>query len=190
MLGNPAARVRLIEYASYTCPHCAHFSAESSAALRTRYIAPGRVAFEFRHLVRDPVDFAMAVAANCGPASGFFARSDALFAQQTAIINRVRALPEERVAQWRLAPEGQRLLRVAQDTGIDVWMRGRGLTAAQVNACLTDQALQQRLIAMTNGASQRGVNSTPSFLLNDVLQGPHEWGELQPALDAAVTGGA
>src|SRR5436309_16013442 len=48
-IGNPAAPVKLVEYGSITCPHCAAFSAEAAAALRASYVGPGRVSWEYRH---------------------------------------------------------------------------------------------------------------------------------------------
>src|SRR5690242_131267 len=56
LLGNPAAPVKLIEYISYTCPHCAHFQREADAPMRITYLQPGKVQVEVRHLVRDPID--------------------------------------------------------------------------------------------------------------------------------------
>jgi hypothetical protein len=60
-MGNPQAR-RLVEYMSYTCPHCAHFEAESALALRNGPIASGKGSFEVRHLLRDPIDATIAAA--------------------------------------------------------------------------------------------------------------------------------
>ena len=187
IIGNPAARVQVTEYVSYTCSHCAHFSETSSQPLTTRYVAPGRVKVEIRHLVRDPIDMAMAVAANCGPQTGFYRRHTALMGQQTAILARAQALPDATIEQWRNLPLERRLQRVADDLGISAWMRGQGLTAAQANACLGDTALQQRLMTMTNGAIAAGVAGTPSFAINGQLQpSVHDWPTLATALDRAI----
>src|SRR3546814_11296312 len=81
-MGNPAAPVKLIEYLSYTCPHCAAFSAESAAVLRGRMVKSGKVSLELRNAVRDKLDLAAAALARCAGTQGFFAASDALFARQ------------------------------------------------------------------------------------------------------------
>lgn len=187
ILGNPAARVRLAEYVSYTCPHCAHFAAEATRTLRTDYVARGTVSVEVRHVVRDPVDLAMATATNCGAPARFFSRHESMMAQQSAILDRVRALPQATIQQWGTLPLAQRLRRVADDSGITAWMRTRGFTAAQINQCLGDTALSERLIAQSNQAATVGVQGTPSFTINGTLvPNAYSWTALRPALDAAL----
>lgn len=189
ILGNPDARVRLVEYVSYTCPHCAHFAEESAQTLRARYVEPGTVSVEVRHIIRDPVDLAMAVAANCGSPSRFFSRHDALMAAQAGILNRVRALPESSTQRWSSAPADQRLRRVADDSGVTEWMRTRGFTPAQIDRCLADVSMHQRIFALSRMGLEAGVAGTPSFAINGrLLTDPdvHDWGALQPALDRAI----
>ncbi|MFV0643439.1 MAG: thioredoxin domain-containing protein, partial [Sphingomonadaceae bacterium] len=67
-MGNPDAPIKLVEYASTSCNHCADFSADSSAPLRDSYIASGRVSYELRNQVHDPIDLTFAVLSRCaGP---------------------------------------------------------------------------------------------------------------------------
>lgn len=189
ILGNPQARVRLVEYVSYTCPHCAHFSQQSEQTLRSRYVSPGVVSVEVRHIIRDPVDLAMAVAANCGASSRFFGRHAALMAEQPAILNRVRALPESTTQGWSTAPANQRLRRVADDSGVTDWMQRRGFTAAQINQCLSDTPMHQRIFALSRAGQDAGVTGTPSFAINGrLLTNPdvHDWAALQPAIDLEI----
>jgi protein-disulfide isomerase len=54
--GNPEAKVKLVEYVSYTCPHCAEFTREADDRIKLAYVMPGNVNLEVRHLIRDPVD--------------------------------------------------------------------------------------------------------------------------------------
>ena len=187
VVGSPAARVKLVEYVSYTCPHCAHFSEESAGPLRTAYIPRGTVSVEIRHLVRDPVDMAMAVAANCGSSARFISRHEALMAAQQRFIAAAQATSETTRQQWGQGTPAQRLRRVADDVGVTAWMRQRGFTAAQTDACLADTALQQRLLEQTNAAIAAGVQGTPSFALNGELQANvHSWGQLRPLIDARL----
>jgi protein-disulfide isomerase len=187
IIGNPAATVRVTEWASYTCPHCAHFAEEGDGALKRTYLPGGRVNFEVRHLVRDPVDFAMAVAAHCGGMGGFIGRHEALMAAQSSIIARVQALPQARMDAWREGVPTARLRRVADDAGVIALLRARGATAAQVDQCYADEALQRRLIEMTNAASALGINGTPSFAINgSILPEVYSWDALRPRIDAAL----
>jgi protein-disulfide isomerase len=187
IMGNPAARVRLAEYVSYTCPHCAHFAAEATQTLRADYVARGTVSVEVRHVVRDPVDLAMASATNCGAPARFFARHESMMGQHEAIMERVRALPQTTLQQWGALPMAQRLRRVADDSGVTAWMRGRGFTPAQINQCLGNTALAERLIDQSNQAATVGVQGTPSFTINGTLvPNAYSWTALRPALDAAL----
>lgn len=187
IMGNPAARVRLAEYVSYTCPHCAHFAVEAGGTLRAQYVARGTLSVEVRHVVRDPVDLAMATATNCGSSARFFARHESMMGQHEAIMERVRALPQATLQQWGGLPMAQRLRRVADDSGITAWMRTRGFTAAQINQCLSDMTLAQRLIDQSNQAATVGVQGTPSFTINGTLvPNAYSWTALRPALDAAL----
>ena len=187
IIGNPAARVRLTEYVSYTCIHCANFTAEAAPTLRSQYVARGTISIEVRHIVRDPVDMAMALATNCGAPARFFARHDAMMGQHETIMARARALPEATMQQWGTVPMAQRFRRIADDTGVTAWMQGRGFTAAQINSCLADTATAERLVAQSNQATTLGVQGTPSFAINGTLvPSVYAWRTLRPALDAAL----
>lgn len=186
VLGNPSAP-RIVEYVSYTCPHCATFANEAGATLRTNYVATGRASVEVRHIVRDPVDLAMTVAAHCGAANRFYSRHTALMAQQSAILARASALTQAQVTAWSQGTAPQRLRRVADDVGVTQWMRARGFTAAQINGCFADTAMHERLVAMSNSGLAAGVQGTPSFALNGrLLANVHNWAALRPALDSAL----
>ncbi len=192
ILGNISAPTKLVEYVSYTCSHCANFSVESAAAMRTRFVTPGNLSLEVRHIIRDPVDMAMAAAANCGAPARFFSRHEALMAEQAAILTRVRALPQATVQSWGQAAPGQRLRRVADDSGVTAWMRRRGFTPLQINQCLSDLSLQQRLVALSQAGTAAGVTHTPSFAINGRLlpaQEAHDWTTLSAVL-AATSGPA
>lgn len=187
ILGNPNAPTKLVEYVSYTCPHCAHFTAESSALMRARYVGPGTVSVEVRHIVRDPIDMAMAAAANCGAPARFFSRHEALMAQQSAILARVQALPNATLQAWGQGEATTRLRRVADDSGVTAWMRLRGFTPVQINTCLADVSLQNRLVAMTNVGTTAGVTGTPNFAINGaLLPNVYSWAALSPLLTAAA----
>src|SRR5688500_12259900 len=72
MMGNANAGVKLIEYGSMTCPHCAEFDETGVQPLIDNYVKSGRVSYEYRNYVRDPYDLAASLIARCNGAQGFF----------------------------------------------------------------------------------------------------------------------
>ena len=70
-VGNPDAKVKLVEFFSYTCPHCAEFAQQGEGAIKLGYVIPGTINVEYRHLIRDPVDLTVGMLVNCSaPARG------------------------------------------------------------------------------------------------------------------------
>ena len=76
IMGNPKAKVRLVEYVSYTCSHCAHFVGESKVPLKRDYVAKGLVSVELRNAVLNQYDLAAALSARCGGSGRFFGNTE------------------------------------------------------------------------------------------------------------------
>src|SRR3546814_17531411 len=99
-MGNPDAKVKLVEYGSYTCSHCRDFAAESAEEIR-QIVDSGKMSFEFRNYVRDPIDISTALLARCGGKDIFYPLSDQFFANQNAMFEKIgRASCRERVCQY------------------------------------------------------------------------------------------
>ncbi len=184
LLGNPAAPVKLIEYGSYTCPHCAAFSAESTPVLKERLIRSGKVSLEYRHLIRDASDLAAAVVARCTGARGFFPTSASIFADQRNWLPRAMEWSQANAARLRMYPAPARVRAEADGAGLTAIGKAAGLTDAQLDACFADQAETDRILAIT-AATPAGVAGTPAFLINGKLVSGASWAALQPALAAA-----
>lgn len=187
VLGNPAAQLKLTEYISYTCPHCAHFDAEASDRLRIYGIAQGKLSVEVRHLVRDPIDLTVAMLTNCGPSGRFFANHTAFLRSQgrwMAIANSATAAQQSR---WTTGTQKSRLQSIATDFGFFPLMDQRGYDRMSVERCLADPVMARKLADQTAEASRLGVEGTPSFMINGVLlAGTHDWASLKPQLDARM----
>lgn len=188
LLGNPAAEVKLVEFMSYTCSHCADFAREGDGAIKLGYVPSGRLSYEIRHLVRDPVDLTAALLASCGPAGKFFANHAAIMARQPEWMGKARAATQAQRARWSFGTTAARFQAIASDLGFDDLMVGRGYTRADITKCLSDEA-KARAIAATSQADTEalGLRGTPSFVLDGVLlEGVHNWPSLQPRLDALL----
>jgi protein-disulfide isomerase len=188
VLGNPLAKVRIVEYLSMTCTHCAHFTGESLKPLTDNYVRGGQVSIEVRHAIRDSLDVAATLLARCGGAKPFFGNVEALMAAQDDWVRDAVAFQEADQGAAGKLPLGQALTAFAHGAGLDRIMAARGLPAARANACLARQAEQDRLVAMAQEAwSTRKIPGTPSFLLNGTLvPGASSWATLEPKLKEAL----
>jgi protein-disulfide isomerase len=187
VVGNPAAKLRLVEYFSYTCHVCADFAREASVPLKTQYIDRGLVLFEYRNLVRDPVDMTAALLARAGGASAFAGNHQAIFAAFPAFIAKVQNATDAQKTSWFEGSTAQRARRIAADTGLAALMRARGYSEAQLDAALGSEVAQAELTGMTNiGRGADRVAGTPSFFLNGQRADATAWPALKSKLDAAL----
>jgi protein-disulfide isomerase len=181
-IGNPAAPVKLIEYGSISCPHCAAFSAEGALALRTRHVRSGRVSWEYRPYLIFPTDPGIFMLLNCAGPARFFAATEQLYATQNDWYGRVRALPADQLQRIGALPPLEQAAALVHAAGLDPFFRARGLTPAQINACLADHAGIERLAAISRHANDLGVQGTPTFFINGRSIGTVAWARLEPML--------
>jgi protein-disulfide isomerase len=147
-IGSDKAPVTIIEYASMTCPHCAHFSETTFPELKKRYIDTGKVRFIFREFPFDKLAAAGFMLARCASKDGggqkYMAVVETLFAKQNEWV----------VTDNPVAP----LSNIAKQLGF---------TDESFKACLTDQKVLDSIEAVRNRAVEKlGVNSTPTFFVN------------------------
>lgn len=182
VIGNPAARVRLVEYGSYTCPSCAAFAADSGPVLKDRLIRSGTVSLEYRHLVRDALDFAAVILARCAGPQRFAAMHELIFATQGQWLQRGYAYQQANSQRIAMYPQEAQLRALADGAGLTGLVQARGLTPAATDACFADRAAMDRLL---NAPVPAGVHSTPSFFVNGRLVDHVGWAGLLPKLQAA-----
>jgi protein-disulfide isomerase len=181
-MGNPQAKVKLVEYASLTCGHCANFAKAGMESLIGTYVRSGKVSYEYRSYILNGLDVAATLVARCGGPARFFPVADKLFATQGQWMGRITDLTEAQKAQLNALPENQRLGRAAEFAGIPQLAAQHGITVAQSRRCLSDQAALDRLSKMAEAAEAQGVQGTPTFFLNDGNIGSHTWATLEPIL--------
>jgi len=143
-LGDPDAPVKIVEYMSMTCPHCADFHNNTFKQIVTDYVDTGKVQFIVREFPFDPRATAAIMLARCAPEEQFFPMVDVLLQQQST---------------WARAQDAARAL-------LDI-SKLAGFTQESFEACLTNQQLVDDVNAVrTRAASEFGVSSTPTFLIN------------------------
>lgn len=184
LTGNPAAKVKLVEYLSYTCPHCAHFVAESKAPLHDDLVRRGLVRVEFRHAVRDPLDMAASLLARCTGPREFGGATQAIFAAQTSWFEQGRTWWQANSARIQSQPQLAQLKAAADGSGLSALMQKRGMTAATINRCFAAPTDLDKVTAMTKAAWET-IKGTPSFTVNGKAVAGSDWSVLQPELRAA-----
>jgi protein-disulfide isomerase len=161
-LGNPQAKVTVIEYASASCPHCARVNNEVLPELKKKYIDTGKVRYVFREMLTDPVSFAGTafMMARCGGDKNYFAVLDDVFHEQ------------QEIYQSGDLPGG--LLKIGAKYGLD---------KDKINACMSDKAVK----AMNQRADQAGKDGmqyTPTFLIGgSKLEGEKTLDDLSAVID-------
>lgn len=187
-MGNPDAKVKLIEFVSYTCPHCAHFHSQSKGPLQLAYVMPGKVSVEVRSVIRNPVDLAATLLAECGPESKFAANSAAFFDSQATWLKKAASATEATQVRWRSGTVAQRMRAIASDLGFYDIMEKRGYDRVAADRCLSNEAEARRIGEQAEkGEAQYGVESTPSFVIDgNLLLGTHTWDTLQPQIAARL----
>ncbi|WP_419825625.1 thioredoxin domain-containing protein [Sphingomonas sp.] len=187
-MGNPDARGKLVEYASYTCPHCAAFDQEGLAEIR-RYVGTGKLSYELRPFVRDPYDLTAALIARCGGPQPFFRLTDQIYAQQQEWIGNVQNMTPADQKRIQSLPQAQQFQALARAMGLNAFAGQRGIPKAKADQCLSDQAQQDRLVQIRNDAQTKyQIEGTPTFLMNGDVIGSYEWAGLKPKLVAAMGG--
>ncbi len=187
LIGNPDAKVRLVEYMSYTCLDCRDFTIQSDGALQIGYIAPGKLSIEVRHLVQNPVDQVAAMLADCGPPEKFALNHAALMRSQDrwrTMFERAGTAQKQRWSTGTLLARGR---AVSEDLGFYRIMESRGFDRSATDACLGDAALAKRIGEAGKAGYAAGIRTAPSFLLNGtLLDAAHSWAELRPLIDESL----
>jgi protein-disulfide isomerase len=162
ILGKADAPITIIEYASLTCPHCAHFDTDVLPKLVDKWITPGKVKLVLRDYPLDAVAVHAAMIARCAPADRFYGFVDTFFGTQE---------------QWVMATDHDAALARLALLG--------GMSKDKVTACLADKGLEEKIVGSRLIASQQlGVASTPTFFINGTK---FDGVPTEEAMDAVLT---
>ena len=185
-MGNPAAKVKLVEYGSLACPHCRHFEETGYKPLVQKYVRTGQVSYEFRNLLINGPDISVSLLTRCAGASRFFPMSATVFATQPQWQKKLEELTDADKAAIEKMTNEQSIVRFAEITGIGQIAAKFGVTPARARQCLADPKGLQRLLDMTQTAMNNGIKHTPTFVINGKATDAASWEDLEPLIrDAA-----
>lgn len=186
MMGNPDAPIKLVEFASFTCSHCAEFSEKGVPELVRDFVNTGQVSYELRPFIRDPLDLTIATVTFCAGPERFFPLAENAFASQPALFEAAQANPNAAQNLGAL-PEKDRFPTLARAWKLDQFFASRGIAASELNSCLSDPAkINKRTEVTERSGRQYEISGTPTFLINgEVVPDAAAWEPLRDALRAA-----
>lgn len=184
LLGNPEADTKLIEYMSYTCSHCAEFARTGDPAIKLLLVPRGKVSFEIRHLLRDPIDLTATLLTHCGDADRFLGNHEAIISRQAEWMGTARKASQAQRTRWSFGTNPARRRAIASDLGFYGIMEARGYTRAALDRCLSDEAKATELAEISaRDVEALAIPGTPSFVLDGkLLENTHSWDALRPHL--------
>lgn len=184
VIGNPDAPLKLVEYASHTCSHCAAFSQEAASEL-DGYVASGVVSYEIRNQIHDPIDLTIALLARCGTPASFHPLANQVWGNFEGLMQTVQS-NSAALEQASQAPEAQRFQAMAEAAGLIDFFAARGISRDQAMQCLGDTAKAQQIVEASQTQSEElNVTGTPTFFLNGNLVEGTGWAQVEAALQAA-----
>ena len=158
ILGDVNAPVTIVEYASFTCPHCKDFHLENFLKLKKEYINTGKVKFIFREVYFDKYGLWAGMVARCGGSKSYFGLIDMIFEKQSEWVT------------GEVAEVVDKLKRIGKTSG---------LTNEDLEACLQDTTNARALVeAYRVNSVEDNIQSTPSFVINGKLHSNMDYDDL------------
>jgi protein-disulfide isomerase len=166
-IGPLDAKVKVIEYASFTCPHCARFHADVFTKIKADYIDSGKIRFEYREVYFDRYGLWAGMIARCGGEMRYFGISDILFDTQK---------------EWAASDDPKVVSENLKKIG-----RSAGMDDAALDACLQDKPKAEAMLAhyQANFAAD-GIEGTPTFMINGVKHSSMGYEDFKAVLDAEL----
>ena len=169
VMGSEDAPITIVEYASFTCPHCASFHVNVLEPLKADYVDTGKVKFVFRDVYFDRYGLWASMVARCGGQEKFFGMTDILMKTQK---------------DWTSAGDPVAISDTLRKTG-----RLAGLEDDQLQACLQDEDKAKALVAwFQENAAADDVNSTPTLLIDGEKHSNMSYDDLKKILDGKLGG--
>jgi protein-disulfide isomerase len=166
-LGDPSAPVKIVEYASYTCPHCAAFHAEAFDKLKADYIDTGKVHFTLREVYFDRYGLWAAMVARCGGDMRYFPIHSQLFAKQQ---------------EWLASQEPNDVIAALKTIG-----RAAGMEDAAMDTCLNDAPMAEALVTrFQENMEKDGVEGTPTLFINGTKHSNMAYDELKALIETEL----
>ena len=188
LMGNPQATIKLVEYASLSCPHCARFAVEAMGPLKAEFVSSGRVSYEYRSFAIHPQDIPLTVLVRCAPKESFFPLVDQVYGNFEAMQTPLQDPAVQKAAEAASSlPPAQRYPALSDALKYTEFFAARGVSVDQAHACLANIATATDVANNAKKYGEAGINQTPTLVLNGFQLPPEqsEWPKIADALRAA-----
>ncbi|BBC72309.1 protein-disulfide isomerase [Altererythrobacter sp. B11] len=182
--GKPDAPIKLVEYASHTCPHCSDFAAESAEGLE-KMVASGVVSYELRNQIHDPLDLTIALLARCNGPEAFHPLTRQAWSSLQEIYGTAQSNAQAMQSAMQ-AQDDSRFQRMAEAAGLIDFFAARGISREKAQQCLANTQEAREIVERSNTQSDElAVTGTPTFFINGKRIEGTTWEILEPALQQA-----
>ncbi|MGI4733162.1 MAG: thioredoxin domain-containing protein [Janthinobacterium lividum] len=188
-MGNPDAPIKLVEYGSRTCPTCGAFGQTGMRPLEDKYVAGGKVSYEFRDFMVHAPDLGVALLGQCVGTAAYFPLLEQMYVGQPPFLEKLEGIAKDQafVTQVQAASPAQGATMWVDKLGYVDFVKQRGLSEQQARACLADP---KRIAAVTqitkHAMDDLDISGTPTFILNgQKLDNQVVWPQIEQALKAA-----
>ena len=184
VMGNPQAPVKVLEYGSLSCPHCAAFAEQGYPTLVNSHVASGKVSLEFRSFAIHPQDVPLTMLIQCGGPQTFFPLLEEVYKNFDAVAERTMQGADAAKNIGSL-PDNQRFVALGDVLGFTEFFAARGVAKDQAHACLADFNKATALAKQSENYGAQGIESTPTLLVNGNKITGGTWADLNTALQLA-----
>lgn len=187
VMGNPDARVKLVEYGARLCPACRGFAETGYRPLVDGYVKTGKVSLEFRDfLIHGPAELALAALGRCGGPAPFFPILEQTYADQESFVAKWQGMSPAQLQALEGKSPGRIATGYAEAIGAIDYMKQRGISDAKARQCLADEKGLDQIVQVTQKAGSDGtVAGTPTFILNGEKVDGIAWTDIEGALKRA-----
>lgn len=183
LVGNPAAPIKLVEYGSLSCPHCAKLAQDGEATLIKDFVGSGRVSFEFRSFAIHPQDLPLTALVRCADKNAAFTLIGQIYANFDAMNEPLSKKEVQDKATTAL--QAKRYDATADALGYTEFFAQRGISVDQAHACLSNLDNIKQVSDLSEKYTAQGITQTPTLMINGARLETADWPDLQKALQAA-----
>ena len=166
VMGNPEAKIKLVEYGSLTCHVCADFAQKAEPKIVSEFVDSGQVAYEFSNFMRNQLDTLAAAAMQCAGKDRYYPLMHNIYVSQKELFDGAKNM-EQAAQAMQSQPDNKKFITYAKGIGLYDFYKARGLSEQQLDQCYGDPANVLGVQTRSDAAGKQfEIQGTPTFVLN------------------------